>query len=69
MICRFMQGAWGVATVTVTPGVFVDLWDIRTRALATIAWAATIVVGPTMGPVIGSFTVKNESLGWRWTMW
>ncbi|KAK8110743.1 citrinin biosynthesis cluster MFS transporter mrr1 [Apiospora kogelbergensis] len=69
MICRFMQGAWGVATVTVTPGVFVDLWDIRTRALATIAWAATIVIGPTMGPVIGSFTVKNESLGWRWTMW
>ncbi|KAK6849229.1 hypothetical protein PG995_013062 [Apiospora arundinis] len=69
MICRFMQGAWGVATITVTPGVFVDLWDIRTRALATIAWAATIVIGPTMGPVIGSFTVKNESLGWRWTMW
>ncbi|KAK8017292.1 citrinin biosynthesis cluster MFS transporter mrr1 [Apiospora rasikravindrae] len=69
MICRFMQGAWGVATVTVTPGVFVDLWDIRTRALATIAWAATIVIGPTMGPIIGSFTVKNESLGWRWTMW
>ncbi|KAK8040916.1 mfs multidrug protein [Apiospora phragmitis] len=69
MICRFMQGAWGVATVTVTPGVFVDLWDIRTRGLATIAWAATIVIGPTMGPIIGSFTVKNESLGWRWTMW
>ena len=69
MICRFMQGAWGVATVTVVPGVFVDLWDIRTRGLATIAWAATIVIGPTMGPIIGSFTVKNENLGWRWTMW
>ncbi|KAK7966469.1 MFS multidrug transporter [Apiospora aurea] len=69
MICRFMQGAWGIATVTVTPGVLVDLWDIRTRALATIAWSATIVIGPTMGPIIGSFTVKNETLGWRWTMW
>ncbi|KAK8135702.1 hypothetical protein PG984_003642 [Apiospora sp. TS-2023a] len=69
MICRFMQGAWGVATITVVPGVFVDLWDIRTRGLATIAWAATIVMGPTMGPIIGSFTVKNENLGWRWTMW
>ncbi|KAI1390615.1 MFS general substrate transporter [Hypoxylon trugodes] len=69
MICRFMQGAWGVSAVTVTPGVIVDLWDARTRALATIVWSMTIIIGPTFGPIIGSFTVKNENLGWRWTMW
>ncbi|KAI1085537.1 MFS general substrate transporter [Whalleya microplaca] len=33
------------------------------------AWSMTIIIGPTFGPIIGSFTVKNESLGWRWTMW
>ncbi|KAF2487690.1 synaptic vesicle transporter [Neohortaea acidophila] len=69
MICRFMQGAWGVSTITVVPGQLVDVWDQSRRSLAMMAWGATIVVGPTLGPIIGSFTVKNESLGWRWTMW
>ncbi|KAI0006690.1 MFS general substrate transporter, partial [Xylariaceae sp. FL0662B] len=69
MLCRFMQGAWGVSAVTVTPGIIVDLWDIRKRALATIAWSMTIIAGPTFGPIIGSFTVKNTNLGWLWTMW
>ncbi|KAH9907202.1 polyamine transporter 1 [Xylariomycetidae sp. FL2044] len=69
LICRFLQGTWGIATVAVTPGLIVDLWDIRTRALATIAWATTILIGPTFGPIIGSFTVENGNLGWRWTMW
>lgn len=69
LICRFLQGAWGIATNTVVPGILVDIWDQRTRPLMAIAWFMTVVTGPTMGPIVGSFTVKNESLGWRWTMW
>jgi MFS transporter, DHA1 family, multidrug resistance protein len=69
LICRFLQGAWGIATVTTVPGMIVDLWDARTRSIVTNVWSMTIVVGPSMGPIAGSFTVKNTSLGWRWTMW
>ncbi|KAF2159018.1 hypothetical protein M409DRAFT_30553 [Zasmidium cellare ATCC 36951] len=69
MICRFMQGAWGVATVTVVPGMLVDMWSAGPRTVAMMSWAVTIILGPGIAPVIGSFTVKNDSLGWRWTMW
>lgn len=48
MICRFMQGAWGVSTVTVVPGQLVDIWDASHRSLALMAWGATIVLGPTV---------------------
>jgi MFS transporter, DHA1 family, multidrug resistance protein len=48
MICRFMQGAWGVAPLTVVPGMVVDMWDGMVRVIALMAWAATIFVGPTV---------------------
>ena len=27
------------------------------------------ITGPSAGPIIGEFTVKNANLGWRWTAW
>lgn len=48
MICRFMQGAWGVSTITVVPGMIVDLWRQEHRTMAVLSWAVTIVLGPSV---------------------
>lgn len=34
-----------------------------------MAFAGAVFAGPAMGPVVGEFTTKNETLGWRWTAW
>ena len=69
LICRFLTGCFGGAPVAIAPGILVDLWDPYPRGIATLIWATTVFAGPTFGPVVGEFTVKNQALGWRWTMW
>ncbi|KAM0719288.1 hypothetical protein Q7P37_005193 [Cladosporium fusiforme] len=68
-VCRFFGGAFGSATLAIVPGIAVDLFDAVERAVATMAYAAAVFAGPTLGPVVGEFTVKNENLGWHWTAW
>ena len=69
LVCRFIGAAFGAASIAIAPGILVDLWAQFTRGIANLAWALTIVGGPTFGPIEGEFTVKNQSLGWRWTAW
>ena len=69
LVCRFLTGALGAAPVAIGPGILVDLWEPYPRGIATLLWATTVFAGPTVGPIVGSYTVKNENLGWRWTMW
>ena len=68
-VCRFLSAAFGAAPVAIAPGILVDLWEPYPRGIATLVWATTVFAGPTFGPVIGEFTVKNENMGWRWTLW
>ena len=69
LVCRFLAGSFGSSTLAITAGMYVDFWDTVTRGQATMLFAAAVFAGPAMGPVIGEFTTKNESLGWRWTAW
>lgn len=55
--------------LAIAPGILVDLWEPYPRGIATLLWATTVFAGPTFGPVIGEFTVKNHNMGWRWTLW
>ena len=64
-----MAAAFGAAPVAIAPGILVDLWEPYPRGIANLLWATTVFAGPTFGPIIGQFVVKNESLGWRWTAW
>jgi DHA1 family multidrug resistance protein-like MFS transporter len=68
-ICRFFGGAFGSAALAIVPGLAVDIFDPIERAVATMAYAAAVFAGPAMGPIVGEFTVKNQSLGWHWTAW
>lgn len=64
LVCRFVSGCFGAAPVAIAPGILVDLWKPYPRGIATLVWATTVFAGPTIGPIVGEFTVKNVS--WRW---
>ena len=65
-ICRFLAGAFGSAPLAIVAGMYVDFWGTVERSLATMGYAAAVFAGPTAGPIVGEFTVKNPHLGWRW---
>ncbi|KAJ6145114.1 Efflux pump bik6 [Penicillium chermesinum] len=66
LITRFFTGFFGSAPVTSTGGVMADIWRPQQRGIAIVAYAITLVVGPTMAPIVGS-AVTSSYLGWRWT--
>lgn len=68
-ICRFLAGALGSAPLAICAGMYVDYWSAEDRGIPTIGYAGAVFAGPTMGPIVGEFVVKNASLGWRWTIW
>ncbi|KXS97475.1 hypothetical protein AC578_9072 [Pseudocercospora eumusae] len=68
-VCRFIAGAFGSAPLAICAGMYVDFWDGSDRGIPTIGYAGAVMAGPTMGPIVGEFTVKNAALGWRWTLW
>lgn len=67
MICRFFAGFVGAAPLVVAPAIMADLFGTRTRGLAMTIFAMVLFGGPMLAPIFGGFTVKNDSLGWRWT--
>lgn len=68
MICRFLAGCFGAAPIAIVGGLYVDVWNVIDRGVATAAFAGATFLGPTMGPIVGEFITKS-SLGWRWTAW
>ncbi|KAK5167151.1 uncharacterized protein LTR77_007881 [Saxophila tyrrhenica] len=68
-LCRFFAGAFGSSPLAIVAGMYVDFWDTVSRSVATMFYSAGVFAGPALGPIIGEFTVKNQSLGWRWTAW
>lgn len=68
-ICRFLSAAFAAAAIAVSPGILVDMWEPYARGIASLVWSLTVFAGPTVGPLVGAFTVENPNLGWRWTAW
>ncbi|KAK6465964.1 putative transporter [Scheffersomyces coipomensis] len=67
MICRFFAGFIGAAAIVVAPAVMADLYSAKARGTAVAVFAMVLFGGPMLAPILGGFTVKNSSLGWRWT--
>ena len=65
MICRFFMGVFGSCPLVVVAAMYTDIFPAETRGLALTIFAASVFVGPMVGPVVGSFTVTSH-LGWRW---
>lgn len=68
-VCRFFGGLFASAPLAIVGGALADIWDPVRRGYALCVFSGATFIGPAMGPIVGSFTVENESLGWRWTGW
>ncbi|KXT10056.1 hypothetical protein AC579_9671 [Pseudocercospora musae] len=64
-VCRFMQGVFGAATSANLSGTLADIWTPKQRGFAMPYTGTFLMVGPILGPMIGSMIVKSP-LGWRW---
>jgi MFS transporter, DHA1 family, multidrug resistance protein len=66
MISRFFCGIFGSCPLAVVAAVYTDIFDNKQRGPAVTVFAATVFMGPMLGPFIGGFIVTSY-LGWRWT--
>lgn len=64
IVLRFFAGFAGVAPMTVGSGTIADLFRQEERGKVMSAWTLPILLGPTLGPVAGSYI--GQALGWRW---
>lgn len=64
---RFLAGFAGVAPMTVGSGTISDMFRQDQRGKVMSAWTLPILLGPTLGPVAGSYI--GQALGWRWDFW
>lgn len=67
MICRFFAGFVGAAPLVVAPAAMSDMFNAKFRGKAMSIFAMVLFGGPMLAPILGAFTAKNSSLGWRWT--
>jgi multidrug resistance protein len=64
---RFLAGTMGSCPVTLGTGSIADMVPAEKRAGAMGAYIIGVVLGPSIGPVIGGYLAP--SAGWRWTFW
>lgn len=62
--CRFLQGVFGAAPSAILSGTLADIWTPKQRGFAMPCTGTFLMIGPILGPIIGSVIV--HSLGWRW---
>ncbi|BGP35356.1 hypothetical protein JCM10296v2_007192 [Rhodotorula toruloides] len=66
IIIRFLAACFASSPLTNAGGVIADIWDPVGRGKAMALFSASVFVGPVLGPIIGGYTVMNQSLRWRW---
>ncbi|OBT71842.1 hypothetical protein VF21_09775 [Pseudogymnoascus sp. 05NY08] len=66
LVCRALGGIAGSGPMTNASGILADAFTAEQRGLAMAVFSGAVFVGPTLGPVVGSFV--GERAGWRWVM-
>lgn len=64
---RFMSGVGGSACQTIGGAIIADVFPVSERGRAMTIWMIGLMLGPTIGPVIGGFV--TQTIGWRWASW
>ncbi|KAI9691750.1 MAG: Cercosporin MFS transporter ctb4 [Bathelium mastoideum] len=64
LVFRFLQGVAGSAPSSIIGGALADIWSPRERGFAVPCVAAFLMIGPVLGPIVGSVIVQSP-LGWR----
>ncbi|KAH7353135.1 major facilitator superfamily domain-containing protein [Pyrenochaeta sp. MPI-SDFR-AT-0127] len=67
LVCRFIVGIGGSASISILGGFIADIWDLAARPKASGLIMIGTMLGPILGPVCGGW--MSERLSWRWTIW
>ncbi len=68
LIFRFLGGVASSGSPAIVGGYLADFCAPVERGVAVAIFAATTLIGPSAGAIIGGVVVQS-SLGWRWTAW
>src|SRR3954465_12594249 len=61
---RLLQGVFGAALVPLSQTVMLDMYALHERAKAMSIWGMAVMLGPIMGPSLGSWL--TETYSWHW---
>lgn len=68
-ILRFLSSTFGSPALALGAGTIADIWDMEHGGgLATVLITSTFFLGPSLGPLIGGYTMETRG-DWRWLMW
>ncbi|KAF7368719.1 MFS general substrate transporter [Mycena venus] len=68
LITRFLSGFFAVAPLVNCGGLIADIWNVEKRGTAVSLFAASVFLGPVMGPVVSGYILQS-GLVWRSIFW
>ncbi|KAM7190943.1 polyamine transporter 4 [Rhypophila sp. PSN 637] len=69
VICRFIAGVGGSGVLAVGGGSLSELWEPKDAGRVTVSYIIAPFLGPTLGPLIGAYTVNQYGGDWKWSIW
>ncbi len=67
VLFRVLQGAFGAALIPMSQAVLFDTYPPEQHGRAMSIWGLGVVLGPTLGPMLGGWLTDNYS--WRWVFY
>jgi multidrug resistance protein len=67
IVFRILTGIAGSTPLTLGPGSIADMFRQEERGKIMAVWTLPIMLGPTMGPLVGGYL--SQAAGWRWDFW
>ncbi|KAH7133793.1 fluconazole resistance protein [Dactylonectria macrodidyma] len=67
IIFRLLTGIVGACPLALGPASISDMFKQEERGRAIATWNLPILLGPTLGPLVGSYLASAK--GWRWDFW
>jgi DHA2 family multidrug resistance protein len=67
VLFRLLQGACGAALIPMSQAVLFDAYPPKDHGRAMAIWGLGVVLGPTIGPMLGGWLTDNYS--WRWVFY
>ncbi|WP_426671537.1 DHA2 family efflux MFS transporter permease subunit [Mucilaginibacter sp. McL0603] len=61
---RFIQGIGGGALLSTSQSILFETFPVKERGTASGIFSLGIIIGPSIGPVLGGYIVDN--LSWQW---
>jgi len=67
VLFRALQGLFGAALIPMSQAVLFDVYPPAQHGRAMAIWGIGVVLGPTLGPMLGGWLTDNYS--WRWVFY